>query len=131
MSSTKLTAPSRNVRPVVALPKYASCSSSTRAPAAPGFSPRASISWREIVVASAWAAASDTPGFRRPTASIHRASGILRRSLAAQNAMLSSHGTSANPRGITPMIVRGSPSTLIDIPITSLAPPAAAARCRG
>ena len=42
---------------------------------------------------------------------IQRASGIRRKSFANQNAMLSSHGTRAKPRGMTPMIVRGSPST--------------------
>ena len=64
-----------------------------------------------MTVASACAAASDTPGFSRPTAIIHRASGIRRRSLAAQNATSSSQGTSAKPFGITPITVRGSPST--------------------
>jgi hypothetical protein len=95
----------------------------TRAVLPPGFSPRDSMTWRIIADASACAATADTPGLSRPTAIIHAASGILRRSLAVQNATSSSHGMSWNPRGMTPMIVRGSPSTWIDMPITPAAPP--------
>ena len=57
-----------------------------------------------MTVASACAEAMDTPGLSRPTAIIQRACGILRRSFAIQKAMLSSHGTSENPFGITPRI---------------------------
>ena len=78
---------------------------------------------RLIAVASASAAATETPGFKRPMATIQRAWGILLRSLAAQNAMRSSQGRSLKPRGITPITVRGSPSTWKDVPITSFTPP--------
>ena len=115
ISSTKLTAPSRNVRPFVALAEERVVQEhDPRRRAVPAFSPRASSICRLTAVASACAEASDTPGFSRPTAIIQRASGILRRSFAAQKAMRSSHGTSAKPCGMTPMTVRGSPSTWID-----------------
>ena len=80
----------------------------------------ASSTCRLIDVDSASAAASETPGLRRPTTIIQVALGIRRRSLAAQNAMSSSQGTSRKPFGITPITVRGSPSTWNDVPITSV-----------
>jgi hypothetical protein len=57
---------------------------------------------RLTAVASSCAEASETPGFSFPTAIIHRACGIFRRSFAAQNAIRSSQGASAKPLGITP-----------------------------
>ena len=123
MSSTKLTAPSRKVRTTWGRPKKASWIGTTFAARVPGFSPRASTTCRLMAVASAWAAATDTPGFRRPMAAIQRALGIRLKSLAAQNAMSSSQGRSLNPLGMTPITVRGSPSTWKDVPMTSAAPP--------
>ncbi len=92
-------------------------------PAPLAFSPRLSITLRAITVDSASACCGVTPGLRRPTAIIQVALGILRRSLAAQNAMSSAHGSSRKPFGITPITERGSPSTWIVLPITSGAPP--------
>ncbi len=94
----------------------------------PAFSPRPSTIWRAMIAASDWAAAMPTPGLSRPTAIIQVAFGILRRSLAAQKAMSSSHGTSRKPLGITPITVRGSPSTRIVLPMTSLSLPSS--RCQ-
>ena len=76
-----------------------------------------------MAAASASAAAIEAPGASRPTAVIHRACGILLRSLAAQKAMSSAQGTRRKPFGITPITVRGSPSTRMVVPTASGAPP--------
>ena len=111
MSRTKPTVPTRKVS-MRSVPRNSdSCNGTTRAPSCPGLSPRASFSCRLMAAASAAAASGETPGFSLPTAVIHRACGIFRRSLAAQKATSSTPGVSTNPRGITPMTMRGSPST--------------------
>ena len=122
MSSTKLTVPSRKPRMFCVSPNIQAWMGTTWAPTSSTFWPCACNTCRLTATASASAACVDTPGFSRPIAVSQRASGMGRRSVAAQNAMSSSQGDNRNPFGITPITVRGSASTLSVRPMTYGAP---------